>query len=117
MYAAADPYLNIHKKPPQTTRRLVPILEARAADPQQAAIRERVFDAVLAELPSSITVVDIGCGTGAIARDLARRPSVARVQGIDPGPYLIEEAERLAAGVHLGLDPVASGPRRRPRDV
>ena len=35
MYAAADPYLNIHKKPPQTTRRLVPILEARAADPQR----------------------------------------------------------------------------------
>ena len=91
MYAAADPYRNIHKKPPGATRRLAPILEDRAAAPQQQALRQTVFAKVLEPLSSSqLTVVDIGCGTGAIARDLARAPAVSRVIGIDPAPFLVE---------------------------
>ena len=98
MYSAADPYLNIHKKPPRSTHRLAPILESRAAE--QAALREQVFSTTLFQSlpqPSNLTIVDIGCGTGAIARELARRPNVRTVLGIDPAPYLIEEAHRLAA--------------------
>ena len=98
MYSAADPYLNIHKKPPRATHRLAPILESRAAE--QAALREQVFSTTLFQSlpqPSNLTIVDIGCGTGAIARELARRPNVRTVLGIDPAPYLIEEAQRLAA--------------------
>ena len=97
MFAAADPYNNIHKKPPGASKRLAPILEGRAAEPQQQAIRTQVFDAVLRSMPAGLTVVDIGCGTGAIARDLAQRPNISSVIGVDPAPFLVEEAQRLAA--------------------
>ena len=94
-----DPYHNIHKKPAAAAKRLAPILEARAGEQQQVELRGRVFASVLKGLPSSqpLTVVDIGCGTGALARDIARRPSVCRVVGIDPSPFLVQEAQRLAA--------------------
>jgi len=97
MFAAADPYNNIDKKPPGASKRLVPILEGRAAEPQQQTLRRQVFDRALEGLPSGINVVDIGCGTGAIARDLARRPAVSSIIGIDPAMLLIEEAQRLGA--------------------
>ena len=41
MFAAADPYNNIDKKPPGASKRLVPILEGRAAEPQQQTLRRQ----------------------------------------------------------------------------
>lgn len=52
-------------------------------------------------LPSQ-RVLDLGTGTGVIARALARRGSI--VTGIDIAPEQIEEARRLADAEHLPID-------------
>jgi SAM-dependent methyltransferase len=44
----------------------------------------------------AVSIVDLGCGTGLITRDLARRGY--RVTGIDPAPAMIEVARRRPYG-------------------
>lgn len=78
--------------PPQ---RLVAILEERAADPKQQALRERCLAEVLEGAPPGATVLEIGCGTGALCRTAALHPSVASVIGVDPSPVFVDEASRL----------------------
>lgn len=46
-------------------------------------------------------IVDVGTGTGAVARALAARG--ARVIGIDPSPTMLAEAARLAADENLDI--------------
>ena len=101
MYAAADPYHNIAKKPPGVAKRLAPILESRAAEPQQMAIRRNALRAVLEEAAGGpqqeqVTLLDIGCGTGALMRDVADMYPQVKCIGVDPSPLLIEEGQRLA---------------------
>jgi SAM-dependent methyltransferase len=43
-------------------------------------------------------VLEVGSGTGAIARVLAARPGIGEVVGIDPSPVFVERARRLASG-------------------
>ncbi len=42
-------------------------------------------------------MLDVGCGTGATTRLLARWPEVRAVVGIDPSPVFLERARELAA--------------------
>lgn len=100
--AAADPYYNIHKKAPMGAKRLVSILEERAADPKQRALRERCLAEVLDGLPPHASVLDVGCGTGALARTAALHPGVASVVGIDPSQVFVDEAARLGATAEGG---------------
>jgi ubiquinone/menaquinone biosynthesis C-methylase UbiE len=74
---------------------LAAAMEVSAADPQHRAMVE----AYLAELdPAPGTrVVELGCGTGAIARMIAAWPGVAEVVGTDPSPILIQRARQLSA--------------------
>jgi ubiquinone/menaquinone biosynthesis C-methylase UbiE len=48
--------------------------------------------------PRGTRVLEVGCGTGAIARLLARDPRVREVVGVDPSPLLVSKARHLAAG-------------------
>jgi ribosomal protein S18 acetylase RimI-like enzyme len=48
------------------------------------------------------TVVDVGTGTGALARGFARRG--CRVVGIDPSSPMLEQARRLDAGEELSVE-------------
>lgn len=59
---------------------------------------DRVLDA--ARIRTGHTVLDVGCGTGVLARDAVERvgPS-GSVGGIDPGPGMLAVAERLAPKV------------------
>lgn len=59
---------------------------------------------LLPYLKPGLTVLDVGCGTGAITRSIAEKigPS-GRVLGIDPNENLIEQARQNADGVP-GLD-------------
>jgi SAM-dependent methyltransferase len=51
------------------------------------------------QFPDRARVVEIGCGTGPIARVLAAWPNVGEVVGVDPSPYLIDKARALSPGV------------------
>lgn len=76
-------------------RQLADVLELRAADLQQRAMLEDY----LGDLPlaAGARVLEIGCGTGAVARVLAGRPQIGEVVGIDPSEIFIERARQLAA--------------------
>jgi len=61
------------------------------------------------ELSRGTRVLEVGCGTGAIARLLSRDPKVREVVGVDPSPLLVSKARHLAGtGGKLRFD-VADG--------
>jgi SAM-dependent methyltransferase len=91
-----DVYASIAAVDTETQARLAGILELRAADPQQRAM----LDAYVGEIDftASARVLEIGCGTGAIARALVRQPAVGEVVGVDPSPVFIAKARDLTVG-------------------
>ncbi len=92
-----DVYAAIADVDQATQERLADILELRAADPQQQGIVESYLSRI--EFPDSARVLEIGCGTGAVTRMLARRPGVAEAVGVDPSPVFITKAAELATGL------------------
>lgn len=54
-------------------------------------------EALLALLPPEWTVADLGCGTGALAAELARR--VRKVVAVDQSPAMLRAARRRLAGL------------------
>jgi ubiquinone/menaquinone biosynthesis C-methylase UbiE len=50
------------------------------------------------ELPEGARVLEPGCGSGAISRDLASLPGVGSVTGLDPSPAFLAKARELASG-------------------
>ena len=89
-----DVYLTIAEAEQAVVHGLVDILELRASDPQQRAMREAYFSEI--EFPANARVVEVGCGPGPVARSLAARPRVAEVVGVDPSPIFVERARELA---------------------
>ena len=84
----------------------------RAADPYaagQAAGRDyyryEFFGPAQADMcgdVNGVRLLDVGCGNGYFAREMARRG--ARVTGIDISPRMIEHARRLERAEALGVD-------------
>jgi ArsR family transcriptional regulator len=72
---------------------------AGAWDELRARVYGRAFGqaALLALLPPAWTVADLGCGTGALAAELA--PHVRRVIAVDRSAAMLRAARRRAAGV------------------
>src|SRR5215470_10636727 len=70
-------------------------MKARPAGPQ---LRGRSARGADRSLPRETRVLEVGCGTGAIARMLAQDPRVREVVGVDPSPLLVSKARHLAAG-------------------
>ncbi len=74
--------------------RLAPEWDASRVD----ETRLRPIDAALAAVPAApARVLDVGTGTGAVARLAAVRWPGAEVVGADVSPQMVEEARRLAA--------------------
>jgi 2-polyprenyl-3-methyl-5-hydroxy-6-metoxy-1,4-benzoquinol methylase len=74
---------------------MVTRLEARGQHPFFAGMLQDYLNAM--EIDSAGLVLDMGCGTGVAARQIAGRGGFSgQVVGIDLSPYLIEAASRLA---------------------
>jgi ubiquinone/menaquinone biosynthesis C-methylase UbiE len=92
-----DVYATIGQAERAVQERLADVIEQRAADPRyQAMVRAYLSELRLAP---DTRALEIGCGTGAVARTLARWPNVGSVLGVDPSPVFIERARSLAAGI------------------
>jgi SAM-dependent methyltransferase len=92
-----DIYSVITTVDPAVVAQVADAMEISAADPQH---REMVAAYVAdLELGDEARVLEIGCGTGAIARELARSPGVGEVLGVDPSPILLARARELSAGI------------------
>ena len=61
----------------------------------QKKMADRLFEILLNYDLNLSTILDIGCGTGYLAKKLAERFPAARVTGIDIAPGMIAIAERL----------------------
>jgi SAM-dependent methyltransferase len=75
-------------------RELASMLELRAKDPDQVAARASYL--TLLDVAPGSRVLDVGCGSGAVARDVARRVCPAgSVVGIDPSDVFLTVAREL----------------------
>lgn len=98
-----DVYLNINEVTGEMIERIIQRLEFRDTDPTFSSW----INAYLDKLPlgSAERVLDVGCGTGVVARRIALREDFSgEVIGVDYGANLIaaahELAERKAPGVN-----------------
>lgn len=90
----ADVYAAIADAAHEVQERLAAVLERRAADrQQQEMLRTYLADVNLAD---GAEVLDVGCGTGAVSREIARRSGVGRVVGVDPSPVFLAVARKLS---------------------
>lgn len=92
---ARDPHRFINDLEPGMIDRLVERLESRGKD----RVFTRLFDNYSSrlDLQSDAQVLEIGCGTGVVARALARKDDAdIHVTGIDHSPALIRVAYQLA---------------------
>ncbi|HEX7511490.1 MAG TPA: methyltransferase domain-containing protein, partial [Chitinivibrionales bacterium] len=89
-----------------TTQRKIDVLDQRSASLDQVKLRERIIE--LSGVGPGDSVVEIGCGTGALLCDLARSVSHrGRVIGTDAQPAFVHAAiERLSKAGHASISEV-----------
>ncbi|MBP9173855.1 MAG: methyltransferase domain-containing protein [Rhizobiales bacterium] len=92
-----DLYSQITKVDPSVLDVLIKAMEVRAADPRQKQIRVAFLSGL--KLPDFGRVLEVGCGTGAICRELAYLPKVREVVGLDPSPVFLARARELSKGL------------------
>ena len=90
-----DLYATITEVEREVQERLAAVLEIRAAESRQREMLETYLNWI--DVPEGARVLDVGCGTGAVARVLARWPNVAEVVGVDPSPVFLERVRHSAA--------------------
>jgi ubiquinone/menaquinone biosynthesis C-methylase UbiE len=97
---ARDLYTRLSQLDEPTVRSIAEILEVRGRHPQQVGMRAAYLGA-LGDLNGQ-HVIEVGCGTGVVGRDIARRVGpTGSVTGVDPTPGFIEVAERLRVDERL----------------
>jgi ubiquinone/menaquinone biosynthesis C-methylase UbiE len=90
-----DVYNTITSAEPSIVERIATALEVRAADRQQRRMLESYLNEI--QFPPAARVLEVGCGTGPVARRLATWPNVAEVIGLDPSAVFIAKARELSA--------------------
>ncbi len=99
--ATRDPHRFVNELDEGTLERLIARLESRCQD----TVFRRLFDKYVARLPMprSPRVLEVGCGTGAMLRLLARRPDfTGEAVGIDQSGPFIEAARRFSEEEKVG---------------
>jgi ubiquinone/menaquinone biosynthesis C-methylase UbiE len=92
-----DVYVTIADAEPAVIDELVRVLELRAADPQQQAMRDVYFADL--RLGPGTRALEVGSGTGAVTRALAVLPETDSVVGVDPSPGFLVAARDLSEGI------------------
>lgn len=96
-----DAMTRINEMDAKTVQMFIDRLEGRGRDATFVGYREAYLDRL--NLAQAQTVLDIGCGTGIVARAVAQRGEFGgRILGVDQSPALIEAGRRLA--VAEGVD-------------
>lgn len=99
--AARDLFHSIDELPPDAVERIVQRLEFRGKDPAFVQMRERYLERLT--LDPDARVLDLGCGTGIVARALARRAgSAGALIAIDTSKALVAAGRRLAREEDVG---------------
>lgn len=98
---ARDPHRFVNELDESAVDRLIARLENRAKD----TVFSSLFDKYVTRLPQpslAARVLEVGCGTGAMTRALARRPDFSgRALGVDQGEQFIKAAREFAAAEHV----------------
>ena len=89
----ADPFQNVSAAGAEFIETIAKGLEARAADPSMLPIIVAYLD--LIHWGDVHHAIEIGSGTGPIARMIADRAPRAQVTGVEPSPELVSHAESL----------------------
>jgi ubiquinone/menaquinone biosynthesis C-methylase UbiE len=93
---ARDAMQFVNEQAAATLARFVERLELRGKDPTFVAYREAYLR--LIDLPRAAAVLELGCGTGVVARAIAAHDGFAgTVTGIDQSPDFVAVADTLAA--------------------
>jgi SAM-dependent methyltransferase len=90
-----DLYSQVTTVDPAVLDILIKAMELRAVDPRTRQMRERFYSSI--DFPEGARVLEAGCGSGAICRELARWPRVGTTIGLDPSPVFLAKARELAA--------------------
>jgi ubiquinone/menaquinone biosynthesis C-methylase UbiE len=93
------------KLPAPVLDAIVTRLESRGNHPLFQTMLHEYLDAMA--IDSARTVLDVGCGTGVAARNIARRPQfTGSITGIDVSAYLVKVAQRLTTeeGIRHRID-------------
>jgi SAM-dependent methyltransferase len=92
---ARDPHRFINELDESALERLVARLESRARDD----VFTRLLDNYVTRLalPPSVQILEVGCGTGAVLRSIARRDDfTGRALGVDQSGHFIDAARKFA---------------------
>ncbi|WGH78224.1 methyltransferase domain-containing protein [Jannaschia ovalis] len=94
MAREGDPFGDVENAGEAFVDAVIRALEARAAEPAMQRIVTAYLDAL--DWPGDGLHVEVGAGTGAIARAMAARAGSGRVVATDPSPALLAAGRELA---------------------
>ncbi len=92
-----DVFSDITKASPDLLEPIINTLEMRAANPELQAMLDAYLSEI--ELPEAAQILEVGSGTGPVARRLARLEQAKQVTGLDPSPVFLAKARELADGI------------------
>ncbi|AML53094.1 methyltransferase domain-containing protein [Falsihalocynthiibacter arcticus] len=108
-----DPFEDVDAASPEMIEIIAAALETRAEDSSMLPVLDAYLDAL--KVPDGGQIVDIGSGTGGIARRIADRFPACSILGVEPSTALTNKAKELAGnrpnltfsignGANLALD-------------